>query len=87
MKLLLHLLTSLIGPSATSLDVRCLVAIGGKAVEGKAGQNRRSWTHRKHPPIENSNAGRGRRYCRGCPVVMRRIPYLHVEQRGGVAHG
>ena len=30
------------GPSATSLDVRCLVAIGGKADEGKAGQNRRS---------------------------------------------
>ena len=33
---------SLFGPSATSLDVRCLVGIGGKADEGKAGQNRRS---------------------------------------------
>ena len=30
------------GPSATSPDVDCLVAIGGKADEGKAGQNRRS---------------------------------------------
>jgi len=34
--------TSAAGPSAISLDVRCLVAIGGKADEGKAGQNRRS---------------------------------------------
>jgi hypothetical protein len=31
-----------IGPSATSLDVRCLIAIGGKADEARTGQNRRS---------------------------------------------
>jgi hypothetical protein len=30
------------GPSATSLDVRCLLAIGGKADEGQTGLNRRS---------------------------------------------
>jgi hypothetical protein len=31
-----------IGPSATSLDVRCLIAIGGKADETRTGQKRRS---------------------------------------------
>ena len=36
---------------------------------------------------ENSNAGRSGRYCRGCPVIKRRIPYLRVAQRGGVADG
>ena len=30
------------GPSATSLDVRSLIAIGGKADEARTGQNRRS---------------------------------------------
>jgi hypothetical protein len=29
------------GPSATSRDVRCLIAIGGKADEARTGQNRR----------------------------------------------
>jgi hypothetical protein len=34
--------TSEIGPSATSLDVRCLIIIGGKADEARTGQKRRS---------------------------------------------